>query len=421
MRPAIWIVSAAVAFGSAGCRKQSGDALAAAVAGRGRVLLVAQARFVDEPQPDGSTRPRPGPATLLVLRDAPDGWTAETIDDPDSNVFHKAIVFDPGDGAGPGILTIGAVGAYLKTWRPAGESWSATTLWHARFGGRFDRLRDVEIGDVTGDGEADIVIATHDQGVVAVLRRVGGRWEPTEMDKRPGIFVHEVEIGDVDGDGKNEFFTTPSQPNVAGAREQGGQIDAYRWNGASFDRSEVVRSGAAHAKEILAADLDGDGRAALWAVLEAYTEAGADCRVAAGFVPLRIVRYDFEGGRFAERDVAGLPDCMCRFLAWGDVDGDGKNEIVAATKNAGVFLLRLDERGEAAVEPVDADSAGFEHATLVADLDADGTAEIYVAADKQAALRRYVWNPATRTFDRSTILDLGINRITWGVTAGTLP
>ena len=129
-------------------------------------LLVTQSRFVAELQPDGTTRQKPGPATLIVLRQAGAEWEPETIEDPDSNVFHKAMVFDP-DGNGPAVLTVGAMGAYLKAWRKDGEEWTATTLWHPTFGGSFDRLRDLEIGDVTGDGKPEIVIATHDQGMTS--------------------------------------------------------------------------------------------------------------------------------------------------------------------------------------------------------------------------------------------------------------
>ncbi|MBI5490238.1 MAG: VCBS repeat-containing protein [Deltaproteobacteria bacterium] len=385
------------------------------------VLLVTQSRFVTELQPDGTTKQKPGPATLIVLRQAGAEWEPETIEDPDSNVFHKAMVFDP-DGKGPAVLTIGAMGAYLKAWRKDGEEWTATTLWHPTFGGSFDRLRDVEIGDVTGDGISEIVIATHDQGVVGVLRQVDGAWQATELDRRPGIFVHEVEIGDIDGDGKNEFFTTPSQPNTSSGEQQGGGIDMYRWDGSTFVRTPVMWSDAAHAKEILVADLDGDGKAALLAVLEAKTEAGKDCTKDPAMVPLRIVLYEPDGnGGFAERTPTTLPDCMCRFLTWGDVDGDGTNELVAATKSAGVWLLRRPERGEGTAELIDGESGGFEHATLVADLDGDGVSEIVVAADNQGALRRYRWNPGSRSFDRETIFDLGTDQITWNVTAGILP
>jgi len=391
-----------------------------AAPGSAPVLLLTQAQFVEQRNADGATASRPGPAALIILRPSGAEWKPERIEDPDSNVFHKAMAFDP-DGQGPALLTIGAMGAYLKVWRRTGGTWTATTLWHPTFGGSIDRLRDMELGDVNQDGRPEIVVATHDQGVVGVLTRVDGAWQVTELDRRPGLFVHEVEIGDIYGEGRNQFFTTPSEPNTSKAEQQGGSIDMYRWDGTTYQRTEVMRSEAAHAKEILVADLDGDGKAALYAVLEAKTVAGKDCTQDPDMTPLRIVLYEPDGEGFTERAPMTLPDCMCRFLTWGDVDGDGTNELVAATKSAGLWLIRRPEREAGTTELIDADSSGFEHATLVADLDGNGTAEIYVAADKQGELRRYTWNAQTRTFDRETIYDLGARQITWNVTSATLP
>ena len=85
------------------------------------------------------------------------------LEDPDSNVFHKAL---PWDG---GLLTIGGSQALLRTWRFADGKWIAETRWNPKFGGKFDRLRDIERGDVDGDGKDELVIATHDQGVIAIV------------------------------------------------------------------------------------------------------------------------------------------------------------------------------------------------------------------------------------------------------------
>ena len=50
-----------------------------------------------------------------------------------------------------------------------------------------------------------------------------------------------------------------------------------------------------------------------------------------------------------------------------------------------------DPRGEWSVERIDAESGGFEHASVAADLDGDGRHELYVASDTHGELRRYVW------------------------------
>jgi hypothetical protein len=94
--------------------------------------------------------------------------------------------------------------------------------------------------------------------------------------------------------------------------------------------------------------------------------------------------------------IATLQDQLCRFLTTGDVDGDGKRELVAAAYKAGVWLLRpgSDPNTAWAATQVDADSGGFEHASILTDLDGDGTDELYVASDDHRAIRRYRWDGA---------------------------
>ena len=380
----------------------------------GAVLLISQSQFFKEAQPDGSKKTVPGPARLAIARPGSPEWSEEVIEDPESNVFHKAMVFK---GDGPAILTIAGTKAALKLWKKKDGKWTPTTLWSPSFGGKFDRLRDVEIGDVTGDGGEELVLATHDQGVVGVLRNVDGTWAARELDRRPETFVHEVEIGDADGDGRNEFFVTPSDRNRATFVSQSGKIVMYRWKGGEFERSVVESFGNTHAKEILLADLDGDGIDTLFAAVEAETKAeGKGTRVVR---PVRIRMYELKDGKWAGEDIAVLDDRQCRFLACGDVDGDGKREIVASGMKSGVWLLRKSDGGKWSLVPVDAGSSGYEHATCVADLDGDGVDEIYVASDDQGEIRRYRWKAGS--FEKSVLLTLPDEVITWNVVAGRLP
>jgi hypothetical protein len=64
---------------------------------------------------------------------------------------------------------------------------------------------------------------------------------------------------------------------------------------------------------------------------------------------------------------------------------------------------------------IDAQSSGFEHATLIADLNHDGKNEIYVASDDQHFLRRYQWNG--KTFQRDNLVPIQPDDITFGLTA----
>ena len=92
--------------------------------------------------------------------------------------------------------------------------------------------------------------------------------------------------------------------------------------------------------------------------------------------------------------IAVIQDSLSRFLTEGDIDGDGKHEMIAAAFSSGLWLLRPgdDPNAKWKAELIDRNSSGFEHAAILTDLDGDGSVELYVASDKHKEVRRYVWN-----------------------------
>ena len=352
-----------------------------------RGLLLAYASF---PVENGQIQVTAGRARAELLTRADGQWRVESFEDPGSNVFHKAMPFTP-PGGRPGILTLGGMAAAVKLWRRGPGGWTSETLWTEEFGGRFNRMRDAEAGNLFGDGEA-LAIATHDQGVVATLRWVNGQATATRIDARPNTFVHEIEIGDLNGDGRREIYATPSDPNDLDGGEQHGEVVRYvpQPNGEA-ERAVVADLGNRHAKEIWVGDVDGDGRDELYVAVEALTR-GAEGSVEI-VQPVEIRRYEADTAPTAGVVIATLQDRLTRFLTVGDVDGDGRREMVAAAFSSGLWMLRpgSNPRSEWSVESIDRESSGFEHASTLADLDRDGRDELYVAADDQGELRRYVW------------------------------
>jgi hypothetical protein len=353
-------------------------------------LLLAISRF--EKGAGGAPKPH---SELVFLSRQGGKWLAETHEDPSAPVFHKALLYQP-PGGELGILTLGGSApggpAALKLWHRKAGGFERETVWEANFGGKFSRMRDAELADLDGDGELELAVATHDQGVVAVVQpEAGGGYAVTQLDQEANTFVHEIEVGDVDGDGALEIYATPSEPNRLDGTPQPGKVVRYVPK-LGQGRTLVADLGQRHAKEILVEDVDGDGRDELYVSVEAAE--GGD---------LEILRYDADTPPEAGLLVATLADPMCRFLVAADFDGDGKREIVASAKDTGVWLLRpgADPRAPWQVTPIDARSKGFEHATLAADLDGDGNAELYVASDDDKEIRRYVF--ADGKFQRETI------------------
>ncbi len=354
-----------------------------------RNLLVAQAQFIEE-----AGQQRPGPATFLLMAD---GAVVDSVADDTSNVFHKVV------GWREGLLSAGGSGAALRHWTKSDGKWAAQTLWQPKFGGRFDRLRDFEIANVDDDPAEEIVIATHDQGVIAVADEQGGTWKFTELLREPDVFVHEIEIGDVDRDGRREIYATRSGRNRADGSSQPGSVVKLWWDGKTYQSSTLLEFSGTHAKEILVVDLDRDGADELFVVKEA--EIKADATSSEMLAPVQILGPKGEV-------LTTLEDRQCRFLTACDADQDGDLELLATGMTSGVWMISRDKNGFTQTL-IDADSGGFEHALHCADLDNDGRSEIYVAADKQGEIRRYLWNGST--FVRSTVYQQPPNRITWSL------
>ncbi len=362
-----------------------------------QALLLALATFQKSASP-----PVADPARLGFLTYGGEKWSYRQIEDPQSRVFHKAMVYEISPGK-RGIVTAGGTRAILKLWRP-GET--PESIWEADFGGKFSRMRDVEAADLFHDGRRALVVATHDQGVVAIVRpRPQGGFSVQELDRQPETIVHEVETGDLDQDGVLEVYATRSRPNFLDGTPQPGEVLRYV-PGRGLKREVVAALGSRHAKEILCEDVDGDGCDELYVSVEAVDGGQVE-----------ILRYDAHTPPASGIPIATLEDSLCRFLTAGDVDGDGKRELIAATHRSGIWLLRPgpDPRSRWHVESVDRDSSGFEHAALLTDLDGDRTDELYVANDQAGEVNQYRWRDGRFHKVRLHQYPADLSVITWNI------
>jgi hypothetical protein len=91
---------------------------------------------------------------------------------------------------------------------------------------------------------------------------------------------------------------------------------------------------------------------------------------------------------------------------------------VAAGFKSGLWWVKPRRDKEWQRQLIDANSSGFEHACAAADMNGDGTEELYVASDDQKELRRYKLRSGS--FHKELLLPLVGDVITWGLTLGHL-
>jgi hypothetical protein len=225
------------------------------------------------------------------------------------------------------------------------------------------------LGDVTGDGQVDVVALCHHDPKLANLLVLRGASDGTFSESEPLLVqASGIALGDLDSDGDLDALLTDARG-----------IPAYRVgknDGAGgFTVSEEQHIPGRYGGELKGPsliDFDGDGKldavVPLWDSIRAMPGDGAGA---------------FDSGRAIEvgRDPFDV--------ALGDLDGDGKLDLVATSgaavaydedvydsNGASAWIFRASERGFA--RPVRVEIAGARELEL-GDLDGDGKLEIVVS------------------------------------------
>jgi len=330
------------------------------------------------------------------------------------NVFHKAMWFEPLHGE-PGILTISGNVPKLAIWRKGANGWEHETLWTSFVGDDEQRFRDVAVGDTDGDGVDELVVVTHNRGGVFVLEQTPeGLVAERIASTTDPIFVHEVELGNADGDAALEIFTTPSEPNRFDGTDQAGRIDRFDFVDGAYVQSVIEDDPASHAKEILACDIDGDGRVEIFAALEAKELQPNMTSEYPGYLNMYAIAAD---GKVTRTVVGDLIGAMCRFLLVGDTDGDGVDEIVASTSRDGILSFQMKngvwERRKVAGG---FRSSGFEHAIALLDVDGNGVVDIVAGSDDQKQYSAFVYDAARTRWNQRELAKVDVaSYFTWNL------
>ena len=273
--------------------------------------------------------------------------------------FHIAIGDITGDGKSEIVLADGPA-ALLKLYEQDEGGNLVQKLTFPSFTG----VTSVKVRDLDGDGRGEILLLSPEEELIGIAAMKDGEIKfpkPILPAGRPAA----IEAGDLNGDGKVDLiYATQRKQEAMPALYILAQVKDGSFNG--LRRIELDKN--ALAKEIVVRDLNFDGR--------------SDILVFYQFTPLSLFIQD-QDGNF--QDVAlskGFQKGLVQKLAPGnvsfaDVDGDGETELLVARKNFARSLSLGDNNSLVVEEQFNGKSANSVILwAQVEDLDEDGEKEV---------------------------------------------
>jgi hypothetical protein len=215
--------------------------------------------------------------------------------------------------------------------------------------------------DLDGDGHADLLVASYFDSVAVLLGKGDGTFAPAATVPVP-IDPDGLAIGDLDGDGQLDFVTA----NIGSD-----DVSLVLGGGVAFRPGLRYVAGSSPLAVGLG-DVNGDGTLDVAVIDEDIgNSSGGEVSVLPGY----------GDGTFAAARSLPLAGSTPLAVALGDLDGDGRLDLVGANSGGSVTVARGDGRGSfGAPTSVSLGAVPIANAVALADMDGDGHEDLVTAA-----------------------------------------